>query len=62
MTTRGPQYLTKAACCRSQVLVVTVSLCNASLYPSVFIFYSFLVGTDEVQVAEDCDSQDFDPK
>lgn len=48
------------------MLVVTVSLCNASLYPSVFFFlvllYSFLVGTDDVQVAEDCDSQDFDPK
>lgn len=48
------------------MLVVTFSLSNASLYPLVSLFlvllYSYLVGTDEAQVAEDCDSQDFGPK
>lgn len=41
VTTRGPQYITKAACCSSQVLVVTISLRDASLYPSLFFWSRF---------------------
>lgn len=59
MTTRGPQCITEAACCRYWLLLI-------SLYPSVFFFLlslnSRVVGTEEVQVAVGCVSQDFSIK